>query len=693
MALGYWKNPTQTRAAWRDGYFSTGDVVEVRTNAAGAQEVVIVDRAKNFIKLAQGVFVAVEHLESLYGGCATVSQICVHAEPVESFLVAVVVPNADVVRMQLHLGPEVSSEALCAMPAVEECILREMAAVALREQLQGFEMPRGLLLTPVAWTSENGLMTGSIKVDRRAIAARFATELSACYSALSSVQTRLQSILHNVLGVQATVAGQQTFADLGGDSLRAQQLQQQVERELGVQVPISFLLGQKPLDDVAQWVEARVGDQADLVASSMGGEANAAGFVDFAASARLPTGLRFGPASSIPAPAHYLLTGATGFLGMYVLQRLLGDGSAMARVSCVVRAKNTAHALERLQLKLAEAEVRVDWTRVDVLVGDCAEPRLGLEAATWDALCENVTVVVHVAALVNSRLSYNQLYASNAGSTRECIALCGTGRAGKRLVYVSTAGCVYPYCQQGLMTGLRSQGRLPQDPSYRGGGYSASKLAGEVACYAARDAGLDVVILRPSTIVPTAATGGWFNADDTYSRILMACALQGSYPVLGPEHTINVVPVTWVAHAVVAAAVSQLSDAPILNLVSTRSLAWSSVFEQTSQLQPLSFRDWARRLEALAATDSTHPLHSTLERYARVFPYLGDWYQGTSCVRSDATTASAVGAAPLISAADLGAHWLRVAAHQQQQKQRNVQRRDEPSQSTGLEASAFFVDL
>lgn len=126
----------------------------------------IFKRAKNFVKLAQGEFVAVEHLESVYSSIPLVSQICVHADPLQSFLIAIVVPNASVMK-----SDEVSPEKL------ETTLLSLLAACSVKHKLQTYECPRGVLISPVEFTADNGMLTGSIKPNRKAIADRFAAEL------------------------------------------------------------------------------------------------------------------------------------------------------------------------------------------------------------------------------------------------------------------------------------------------------------------------------------------------------------------------------------------------------------------------------------------------------------------------------------------------------------------------------------
>src|SRR5262249_42030345 len=96
-----------------------------------------------------------------------------------------------------------------------------------------------------------------------------------------------------------------------------------------------------------------------------------------------------------------LLTGATGFLGSYLLRDLLTRTDAKVHVA--VRGKNRQEAWDRLAAKMARYFGRDllerHQRRIHLVVGDLSEPELGLEHGTFGALARTVDCIVHSAAL------------------------------------------------------------------------------------------------------------------------------------------------------------------------------------------------------------------------------------------------------------------------------------------------------
>ena len=110
--------------------------------------------------------------------------------------------------------------------------------------------------------------------------------------------------------------------------------------------------------------------------------------------------------------ATVLLTGALGFLGKVVLERLLAS-SKPARIFLLLRPKHGYSAQERLQhAKTRPCFAHLPpsaWDLVVALEGDTESPGLGLSAADAAAAAAT-THVIHMAALKHS--SANDCFSS-----------------------------------------------------------------------------------------------------------------------------------------------------------------------------------------------------------------------------------------------------------------------------------------
>ena len=149
----------------QEGWLHTGDIV-MRLSHNGAFK--IIDRKKNFFKLAQGEYVAAERIEHIYIKCDLISNIFVYGDSFQSYLIAVVVPNENFIRK--HWGTDKNLEGLtfeeiCMRQDLKKNIIEEMENKATDERLYGYEKVQKIYLEHKMWSTAN-LLTPTLKLMR-----------------------------------------------------------------------------------------------------------------------------------------------------------------------------------------------------------------------------------------------------------------------------------------------------------------------------------------------------------------------------------------------------------------------------------------------------------------------------------------------------------------------------------------------
>ncbi|GLC41297.1 hypothetical protein PLESTB_001078100 [Pleodorina starrii] len=180
---GYYKDQEKTdEVVEKDGWFHTGDIAILTKTGA----IKIVDRKKNIFKLSQGEYVAVEALESTYKKATVVEQVWVYGNSFENCLVAVVVPNKEVITawaQEAGVKGDYDKD-LLHVPKVNDYILSELVRVAKEDKLKGYEIVKAVHLDSVQFSVEEDLMTPSFKLRRPQLQAKYQQQIDAMYAAL-----------------------------------------------------------------------------------------------------------------------------------------------------------------------------------------------------------------------------------------------------------------------------------------------------------------------------------------------------------------------------------------------------------------------------------------------------------------------------------------------------------------------------
>ncbi|MDX3106715.1 thioester reductase domain-containing protein [Nonomuraea angiospora] len=299
-----------------------------------------------------------------------------------------------------------------------------------------------------------------------------------------------------------------------------------------------------------------------------------------------------GTASAAGPARHVLLTGATGFLGAFLLRELLDR--ADADVWCLVRADSDHHAASRLREAMRRYLIWDDRSagRVIPVAGDLTAPGLGLTPARWAELAERIDAVQHAGAQVGHAAPYAALRAANVCGTQEIIRLA-CERRGKPLSFISTAA---------VPGDPADRTAAPPPPGRPGGGYVTGKWVAERLVRQAGDRGLPVRIHRPGRISGHSVTGAC-QLDDGIWHFVRAIVLLGLAPVVaapdGGGPAVSFSPVDYVARAIVHMSAQDTGPAPLRYLVNHSRMPLSDLIGHVAKRYAVSYisRDtWLERL-------------------------------------------------------------------------------------------------
>ncbi|WP_181009584.1 amino acid adenylation domain-containing protein [Streptomyces sp. SM11] len=469
----------------------------------------------------------------------------------------------------------------------------------VRDRLPSYMVPTRIVLVDAL------LLTSTGKVDRRslsALAKPAALPAARDEAPQGEVEETLAGVWRDVLH-EDTIERDAHFLALGGTSLRATQVTAAVRERL--KVPVGFgremirsLVADPSLRDFAATVR-------DLLA---GHEQSADADTDFAAERRLDPDLHYNaPATAtLQTPRQVLLTGSTGFLGAYLVDRLLREG--VERVHCLIRADDPPQALARLAARMRRYGLAPEplLGRVVPVPGELAEPHLGLSENDWDQLARESDLIVHCGARVNFAYPYRALAPINVGGTRTVLKLAGEHTT-KPLHYISTIAVIAGFGTAGV---AHVDENTPLDHADRLSlGYPETKWVAENLVAEAGRRGLPVAIHRPYEVTGTVDRGTW-NTDTMMCALFRTIAETGLAPDMALP--LDFVPVDYTADAITHIITQQKPDGRVYHLTNPRAARLSLLVERLTAMgypvRTVPYDAWTEMLADLTARLPDHPM-------------------------------------------------------------------------------------
>lgn len=453
-------------------------------------------------------------------------------------------------------------------PGLSESSLRAHAAIRL---------PKALVPTRLLRVEAPPLL-GNGKLDLQALHAMLDEDAAGQNDGEfdDELESEIAALWREVL--QRETVGNDFFL-AGGSSLNAARLAGRLEAKYGVEVCVRDIYTASTIALQAQhirgWCADSLVDEGRTVA-----QVESDIFLDSATAPVLRAAS--GDGGSI------LLTGATGFVGSRILDRLLVAGQA--NVICLVRAESDLHAKQRVARVLRELGAFGDFDNLRCLAGDLASPDLGLPREVWDHMANDVTHVVHAGGVVNSLQGYADHAPANVDATRTVLRLAREGRP-KHVWHLSTSTVLPP-------NSARKLPELPLPPAspMPGDGYGQSKWAAEQIIGLAATQGVATTIIRLGEVAPDSRTGAG-NPRSILSLVLGICiALGQRFPTRSRTD--------WTPADTVATAVSRLiTEEPettgVLNFILPYTVSIDALMERIDRNhRPLAVVSYAEFLAA-----------------------------------------------------------------------------------------------
>ncbi|MBD2102484.1 amino acid adenylation domain-containing protein [Leptolyngbya sp. FACHB-261] len=470
----------------------------------------------------------------------------------------------------------------------------------MQEKLPGYMVPSTFVLLDALPLTPTG------KVDRQALPtpSRARPILTEEFIAPhSELEEQLVEIWAQVLGIEQ-VGTHDNFFELGGDSLLTVQLVCQVKETLQIKLPLLCLFEAPTVAEFAQVIQQHSSSPAaleDQPGPSLEAEAVLDETIVPAAQAADPTA----------EPRHIFLTGATGFLGAFLLHELLQQ--TQAKIYCLTRSADPETGRQKIQKNL-EHYLLWDQTlspRIIPVVGNLSQPLLGLTEQQFGQLASEIDLIYHNGALVNLIYPYAALQAPNVSGTQEILRLASQSKT-KPVHFVSTLD-VFQTAEAYGTKDIQEQDDLAPHKTL-GDGYTQTKWVGEKLMTIAKSRGIPVCIYRPGMISGHSQTG-ISRTDDLICRMIKGFIQLGNAPDL--ELMLNLIPVDYVSKAIVHLSRQPESLGKAFHLLNPQPLHLSEVVNTISALgypvQQMDYEQWrVALLEDDAQENALKPLASLL---------------------------------------------------------------------------------
>lgn len=583
---GYLNDDEKTKTKFIPNPFSTNEApIIYRTGDLGKfrddGSIEIVGRNDNQVKI-RGFRIELEEIESVIIKHEMISNVVVIAKKINSSEARLIA--------YISLNKDETKEISLSSKDIKDFIKDRLPEYMLPEQ---FIVLDSFLLTP------NG------KIDRKKLDEQNGVILEDHEYSIpeNSIEEQLVEIFKSLLGIQ-TIGTNSNFFDSGGHSLKAVGLAAMIEEKFNIQLSLKELFNAGTIKKIASLIHTKC--QLEV---STNNDSIIDGYVELSQEAILSDDIHpLLPRIPKEQPNVILLTGATGFVGRFLLRRLLDD-YGQAKIYCLVRASNSQQAAARLKETLFQWDLwrEGDDNRLEAIPGDIAKSKLGINPDDYLRLAEEVDSIFHCASSVNHFENYTTAKAANVDCLNELLRLSITKQP-KLFNHVSTLSIFNP---DGHPLGriIDEASQINDENHLAVNGYETSKWVAEKIVLLAQNRGLPCNIYRLG-LVWADTEKGRFDPQQREYRILESCVLAG-YGITNYAYDTLPVPVDYVANAISILAKMNPLGGKIFHIGGSEgeeiNICECLDDKLKSTIKPMSLYNWIKHVKSLHLQGQTLP--------------------------------------------------------------------------------------
>ena len=256
-------------------------------------------------------------------------------------------------------------------------------------------------------------------------------------------------------------------------------------------------------------------------------------------------------------PRNILLTGATGFLGIHILDAFIKNETG--NIYCIVREKQDLPSKKRLLKKLnyyfGDKYNNLIDKRIFIINGNVSKPNFGLNQKELLDLANSIDLIINSAAVVSHFGNYEDFYNANVKSVKYIVDFCNNFN--KKLYHISTRSVAGSKLDSSYLT-YKRKNNIKFDESYLYIGqildnvYSRTKFEAEDIILNAISNGLDGYILRMGNLMPRYSDGVFQEniLDNNFINIVASFMKLGFIPNYLLNYMLEFTPVDCAAKAI-----------------------------------------------------------------------------------------------------------------------------------------------